>query len=100
MPSTGMLLAVAVLVAAAFALLAFYLARPAVVSGTTTGSPAISTPIDQAQKAAERTSLRGPVCSSSICNPNAGEVQHDRNSSADRNSSPDAAQRGGIQLVP
>ncbi len=96
MPSTGMLLAVAVLVAAAFALLAFYLARPAVVSGTSTGSATISTKIDQAQKAAERTSLRGPVCSSSICNPNAGEVQIDRNAGAAQADPP----HGGIQFVP
>lgn len=53
-PSAGIFLAAAVLVAAALAVLAFYLARPAVVSGTSTGSPSVTTVHQQAPDAAER----------------------------------------------
>lgn len=73
MPSAGIVLAVAVFVAAAFAVVAFYLTRVAVVGGTSTGSPSVTTVHQQAPDAIQRnTDLRGPVCSSSICNPNAG----------------------------
>lgn len=98
MPSAGMLLVVAILVAAAFAVVAFYLARPAGVSGTSSGSPSISTRIDKAHNAAERD--LGPVCSSSICNPNAGEVQTDRNSGSGQTDGQTEPPYGGIQFVP
>ncbi len=78
------MLAVAILVAAVVAVLAFYLARPTFVSGTSTGSPAVTTVHQQAPDAMERnTSLRGPVCDSSICNPNAGSGQIDRAASGE-----------------
>jgi hypothetical protein len=53
-PTAGIVLTVAVLIAAAFTVMAFYLARPAVVSGTSTGSPSVTTIHQQAPDAAER----------------------------------------------
>ena len=53
-PTAGIVLAVAVLIAAAFAVLAFYVVRPAVISGTSTGSPSVTSVHQQAPDAAER----------------------------------------------
>lgn len=60
-PPARVFLAAAVLVGALFAVLAFYLSRPAVVGGTSTGSPVVTTVHQQAPDAAERNAtLQGP----------------------------------------
>lgn len=91
------MLAVAILVAAALAVLAVYLARPTFVSGTSTGSSA-TTAHQQAPDAIERNfTLRGPVCDSSICNPNAGSEQVDRAASGET-SGADSMTLGGMNV--
>jgi hypothetical protein len=71
-PSAGVILAAAVVFAAIFAVLAFYLARPAAVTGPSTGSPSVTTVHRQAPDAVERNAKLRATCDSSICNPNAG----------------------------
>lgn len=73
------MLAVVLIVAALLVLVALRAAGPTFVGGTSGAAHSVTIAHEQAPDAQDRNAqLRRPACDSSICNPNAGEVQAPR----------------------